>query len=298
MYYPLNDYEPPHIPFPSYLREHAYPYDAKLSIRDEAEKMYRRIRDKSLTDDELFRLVMYGNTELAEFFASMYVPGFEKGGIRRVTSDYGLLTAVTKTSRLDAYAELKDGECVIDFEMESRRTGDVLKRTRQYVANITNSFILKGEGYGRMPRTVVVFFIPYDMMGKGRPYYVVRPKDEDGEIVDEDDIRIYVNWRYEGDDEYGKVSHDLRCAEPGEMYYNEIRKRVEKIKDREGGARMREDVFYRMKREGFEEGREEGRKFERLVNARAMLASGIPSRQVADILNLSEKDMKEVIRHK
>lgn len=294
----MNDYEPPHIPFPSYLREHAYPYDAKLSIKDEAEKMYRRIRGKSLTDDELFRLVMYGNTELAEFFASMYVPGFEKGSIRRVTSDYELPTAVTKTSRLDAYAELKDGECVIDFEMESRRTGDVLKRTRQYVANLTNSFILKGEGYGRMPRTVVVFFIPYDMMGKGRPYYVVRPKDEDGEIVDEDDIRIYVNWRYEGDDEYGKVSHDLRCAEPGEMYYNEIRKRVEKIKDREGGARMREDVFYRMKREGFEEGREEGRKFERLVNARAMLASGIPSRQVADILNLSEKDMKEVIRHK
>ena len=259
MYYPLNDYEPPHIPFPSYLREHAYPYDARLSIKDEAEKMYRRIMGKNLTDDELFRLVMYGNAELAEFFASMYVPGFEKGGIRRVTSDYELPTAVTKTSRLDAYAELKDGECVIDFEMESRRTGDVLKRTRQYVANLTNSFILKGEGYGRMPRTVVVFFIPYDMMGKGRPYYVVRPKDEDGEIVDEDDIRIYVNWRYEGEDEYGKVSHDLRCAEHGEMYYNEIRKRVEKIKDREGGARMREDVFYRMRCEGREEGRAEGR---------------------------------------
>ena len=277
MYYPLNDYEPPHIPFPSYLREHAYPYDAKLSIRDEAEKMYRRIRDKSLTDDELFRLVMYGNTELAEFFASMYVPGFEKGGIRRVTSDYELPTAVTKTSRLDAYAELKDGECVIDFEMESRRTGDVLKRTRQYVANITNSFILKGEGYGRIPRTVIVFFIPYDMMGKGRPYYVVRPKDEDGEIVDEDDIRIYVNWRYEGDDEYGKVSHDLRCAEPGEMYYNEIRKRVEKIKDREGGARMREDVFYRMKREGFEEGRAEGRNEARSAFVSVLLKDNSPS---------------------
>ena len=46
MYYPLNDYEPPHIPFPSYLREHAYPYDAKLSIKDEAEKMYRDSTDK------------------------------------------------------------------------------------------------------------------------------------------------------------------------------------------------------------------------------------------------------------
>lgn len=43
------------------------------------------------------------------------------------------------------------------------------------------------------------------------------------------------------------------------MYYNEIRKRVEKIKDREGGAMMREDVFYRMRCEGREEGRAEGR---------------------------------------
>ena len=296
MYYPLNDYEPPHIPFPSYLREHAYPYDAKLSIKDEAEKMYRRIRDKSLTDDELFRLVMYGNTELAEFFASMYVPGFEKGGIRRVTSDYELPTAVTKTSRLDAYAELKDGECVIDFEMESRRTGDVLKRTRQYVANLTNSFILKGERYGRMPRTVVVFFIPYDMMGKGRPYYVVRPKDEDGEIVDEDDIRIYVNWRYEGEDEYGKVSHDLRCAEPGEMYYNEIRKRVEKIKDREGGARMREDVFYRMRCEGREEGRAEGRAEGRNEERSAFLSVLLKDNSPSDISKKFNIPLVEVER--
>lgn len=108
--YPLNYYEPLHIPFPSYLREHASSYDARLSIKDEAEKMYRRIRNKNLTDDELFRLVMYGNEELAEFFASMYVPGFEKGGIRRVTSDYELPTAVTKTSRLDAYAEGRNSE--------------------------------------------------------------------------------------------------------------------------------------------------------------------------------------------
>ena len=298
--YSIKDYGFPCIPFPSSLMERAPSYDAfgegKLSIKDEAEKMYRRIRNKSLTDDELFRLVMYGNTELAEFFSSMYIPRFVKGSIRRVTSDYELPTALTKSSRLDAYAEIGDSECVIDFEMESTKKGDVLKRTRQYVANLTNSFILKGDGYYRIPRTVIVFFIPYDIMGKGRPYYVVRPKDQDGDVVDRDDIRIYVNWKYEGDDEYGRVCHDLKCSKPEEMYYNEIRKRVAKIKDKEEGAKMREDVFYRMRREGIEEGRIEGYREATISNARAMLKSGISSERVADILKLSKSEMKEVMR--
>ena len=61
------------------------------------------------------------------------------------------------------------------------------------------------------------------------------------------------------------------------MYYNETRKRVEKIKDREGGARMREDVFYRMKREGFEEGRAEGRNEARSAFVSVLLKDNSPS---------------------
>ena len=97
----------------------------------EARRLLRRIRRKSLTDDELFRLAMYDNPTLADFFASAYVPDYERGGITRVISDYEIPTASTKSSRLDALAEA--GESVIDFEMESGVRGDVLKRTRQYV---------------------------------------------------------------------------------------------------------------------------------------------------------------------
>ena len=35
--------------------------------------------DKSLTDDELFRIAMFDNTELADFFARCYVPLYEPG---------------------------------------------------------------------------------------------------------------------------------------------------------------------------------------------------------------------------
>ena len=226
-------------------------------MRRETRRLLRRIRRKSLTDDELFRLAMYDNPVLADFFASAYVPDYERGGITRVISDYEIPTASTKSSRLDALAEA--GDTVIDFEMESGVRGDVLKRTRQYVANLTNSFILKGGSYMGLPRIVIVFFVPYDILGKGKPFYVIRPRDEDGEVADPDDVRIYVNWKYEGEDKYGMIAHDIRCADAGKMHYNEIRARMSALKDEEGGEKMAEDIFARMRREGREEGREEGR---------------------------------------
>ena len=210
-------------------------------MRREARRLLRRIRRKSLTDDELFRLAMYDNPVLADFFASAYVPDYERGGITRVISDYEIPTASTKSSRLDALAEA--GDTVIDFEMESGVRGDVLKRTRQYVANLTNSFILKGGSYMGLPRIVIVFFVPYDILGKGKPFYVIRPRDEEGEVADPDDVRIYVNWKYEGEDKYGMIAHDIRCADAGKMHYNEIRARMSALKDEEGGEKMAEDIF-------------------------------------------------------
>lgn len=48
--------------------------------------------------------------------------------------------------------------------------------------------------------------------------------------------------------------------------------------------------------EGRREGRKEGRREERLANAKAMLRGGISSDRVADILNLSDSDMKEIMK--
>ena len=214
-------------------------------MRREARRLLRRIRRKSLTDDELFRLAMYDNPTLADFFASAYVPDYERGGITRVISDYEIPTASTKSSRLDALAEA--GDTVIDFEMESGVRGDVLKRTRQYVANLTNSFILKGGSYMGLPRIVIVFFVPYDILGK------------------------------EGEDKYGMIAHDIRCADAGKMHYNEIRARMSALKDEEGGEKMAEDIFARMRREGREEGRAEGRDEVRSDFVRILLKDTSPS---------------------
>ena len=48
--------------------------------------------------------------------------------------------------------------------------------------------------------------------------------------------------------------------------------------------------------EGLAEGRAEGRREATISNARAMLAGGISSDRVADILKLSENEMKEILK--
>lgn len=74
------------LPFVSDKRED---YEAPSDeMRREARRLLRRIRRKSLTDDELFRLAMYDNPTLADFFASAYVPDYERGasrGLSRIT---------------------------------------------------------------------------------------------------------------------------------------------------------------------------------------------------------------------
>ena len=44
------------------------------------------------------------------------------------------------------------------------------------------------------------------------------------------------------------IAHDIRCADAGKMHYNEIRARMSALKDEEGGEKMAEDIFARMKR--------------------------------------------------
>ena len=63
----------------------------------------------------------------------------------------------------------------------------------------------------------------------------------------------------------------------------------------EGRAAARAEARAEGLAEGRREGRKEGRREERLANAKAMLRGGISSDRVADILKLSDSDMKEIM---
>ena len=61
-------------------------------------------------------------------------------------------------------------------------------------------------------------------------------------------------------------------------------------------VRVQWDVLNTAREEGLDEGRAEGRREATISNARAMLAGGISSDRVADILKLSENEMNEILK--
>ena len=65
--------------------------------------------------------------------------------------------------------------------------------------------------------------------------------------------------------------------------------------ERRQGLRLVQRGLAEGRKEGRASGIAEGRREEKLDNARAMLRGGISSERVADILKLSESDMKEVM---
>lgn len=89
---------------------------------------------------------------------------------------------------------------------------------------------------------VHIVFLHYDAYGDGLPYYALTMKDQNGVERDGSMMSIYVNMTYAEDDCYCMLNHDLMCAEPSEMYYNEIRKSVENVKKR-GGLNMASNIL-------------------------------------------------------
>lgn len=61
---------------------------------------------------------------------------------------------------------------------------------------------------------------------------------DDMDLFDDGSHIIYVNGKYKGDDEVGKLLHDFGCKESKDMYYPELAKGVRHFKEEEGGRKI------------------------------------------------------------
>ena len=265
----------------SAVSENAPRYNAFESSKDDRirkmEMLWKELCRKSLRDDVLFRMVMHRNTELLDFIAKLFIPGYE-GGAFEVVSNYEMPHVLTKTSRLDVYAESEG--CVINVEMQNEKSGWRESRIWQYNANMVNSFLLRGSSYDGLPKLVHLVFTGWDMYGEGKPYYALTMKDQDGVERDASVMFIYANMLYRGADRYGMFNHDLDCVDWRKMYYNEMRTSTEKIKSRRRGMEKTMSLFNELveeyKEDAYNEGRYEGRTDGMMSFLRVLLAESSP----------------------
>ena len=160
---------------------------------------------------------------------------------------------------------------------------------------------MEGMGYDRLPESYVIFIDEHDALGMGKALYEVERMDKDGcEPYGDGSHIVHVSASLADEDtELGRLMHDLRCTDPGKMYYTGLRERTSYFKETEEGKSKMSDVFERLYENGLAEGIAKGiRKGTRdtaMNNARIMIRDGsIPLVKVAEFSGLSLDEVEKL----
>ena len=95
--------------------------------------------------------------------------------------------------------------------------------------------------------------------------------------------------------ELGRLMHDLRCTDPGKMYYTGLRERTSYFKETEEGKSKMSDVFERLYEDGRAEGIETGTRNTAMNVAKSMIRDGsIPLVKVAEFSGLSLDEVEKL----
>ncbi|MCM1157531.1 MAG: hypothetical protein NC300_08280 [Bacteroidales bacterium] len=129
-----------------------------------------------------------------------------------------------------------------DVEIQRSDAGAGAKRAR-HNSSLLDAHILKpGEDTEDIPDSYVIFITENDVMGGNQPIYSVERYVTIGEnkvLFGDGSHILYVNGKYRGDDEIGKLMYDFSCINPDDMNYEVLARRARHFKqDKEGVAAM------------------------------------------------------------
>lgn len=256
-----------------------------------AEQMHRkdleRLRALRYMDDDFFTVCLADNVEAVELILRIVLGQDIK--IKSVRTQESLKNLQGRSAVLDVHA-IGSNNKEMDIEIQRSDAGAGAKRAR-HNSSLLDAHILKpGEDTEDIPDSYVIFITENDVMEGGEPIYpveryaTVRGKKVlfgDGSHI------LYVNGKYRGDDEIGRLMHDFSCTDPDDMNYDALAERARYFKQDEEGVRsmckMLEDM------------RNEKAKEVRIDNALCMIKDGVLSlEKIALYSGLSIEEVKEL----
>ena len=181
--------------------------------------------------------------------------------------------------RLDIHA-FADGQ-EFNIEIQRAKKGATPRRARYHSSIMDANALPESTDYEKLPESYVIFITETDVLGKGKPLYVIRQMiEDDGDVFDDGSHIIYVNASIaDTSTPLGQLMHDFRCANPDDMYYDVLAERTGAFKKTEEGVVGMNSMWEQFKKEvieeamerGIERGIEQGRETERLSSIRRMM---------------------------
>ena len=143
---------------------------------------------------------------------------------------------------LDVHAIDVDGRH-IDIEVQINAEGSNVRRARYHSSMMDARMLKEGQEFKEIKDSYVIFIYDHDKFRKGLPFYhIQRRVDETGEVFGDGSHIIYVNGRYEGNDDIGRMMRDFHQCRPEQIKSEILSKAVAYYKEKEGRGAMSEAV--------------------------------------------------------
>ena len=241
----------------------------KRQTREEprvSKKKLRIINELRLLDDVYMREVLVRNRAgVADILR--VITKRQNVKIHRVRTQEVYSNLRGHSVQLDVLAEDENG-AFFNVEIQRDSSGASPKRARYHFAAIDWNNFKAGLPYEELTETWVVFITENRVFKSGKPIEVANRFFDDGKPCEEGQTLCYVDARYVGDDELGKLMADFREPNPDKIHFQSLAKRMKWLKkDKKGIVKMSTtlDKFMgkRLKverEEGEKEGEERGLK--------------------------------------
>lgn len=199
-----------------------------------------RLKALRYIDDDFMTVCLADNYEGVELILRI-VLGREDIKIKSVRTQELMKNLQGRSAVLDVHA-VDSTNKEFDVEIQRSDKGAGVKRAR-YNSSLLDAHILKtGDDTENIPDSYVIFITENDVMKGNQPIYPVERYvtiGENKELFGDGSHIIYVNGKYRGDDEIGKLMHDFSCTNPEDMHYEALAKRARYFKqDKEGVETM------------------------------------------------------------
>ena len=219
-----------------------------------AEQIHRqdleRLQSLRYMDDDFMTVCLADNLEGVELIVQI-VLGRKDIKIQSVRTQEVLKNLQGRSAILDVHAVDSENK-EVDIEIQRSDTGAGAKRVR-HNSSLLDAHILKpGEDTEDIPDSYVIFITENDVMKGNQPVYPVERYVTIGEkkvLFNDGSHILYVNGKYRGDDEIGKLMHDFSCTNPDDMNFEALAKKARYFKQDEKGVTVMCKIMEDMRNE-------------------------------------------------
>lgn len=196
----------------------------------------RIVDGMTLFDDDLMSKVFDKNIEATELMLRIIL---HRSDIKvlEVIGQYDIKSPIVKGREIRLDIKVSDSKGnIFDVEVQRDKRGSHNRRARFHTAMVDARMLKEGQNFKDIKDSYIIFICQHDKFNDGKPvYHIDKVVRETGKRYLDGSNVIFVNGKYKGNDEIGRLIHDFNCKNSKDMYYEPLAEGVRHFKETEEG---------------------------------------------------------------